>query len=139
MALTKKQRQEVWAKSNGRCWYCGCQLPEKGWHADHVEPVIRNVRYVWNTETQSYDSMPMWKTEMAYEGRDTIDNIVPACAPCNLYKSTYSVEQFRQLLQSSPERYRKQNSGIRAAERFGLLKFSEEPVVFWFEKNLEVA
>lgn len=28
-------------KFGGRCAYCGCELPEKGWHADHVEAVLR--------------------------------------------------------------------------------------------------
>lgn len=42
MAINKK-RQAIWDKSNGHCWYCGCQLGEKGWHADHFEPVVRNL------------------------------------------------------------------------------------------------
>ncbi|HHR4690493.1 TPA: HNH endonuclease, partial [Salmonella enterica] len=37
MSLTKKQRAELRMKFGGRCAYCGCVLPEKGWHADHVE------------------------------------------------------------------------------------------------------
>lgn len=41
MALTKKQRAELRMKFGGRCAYCGCELPEKGWHADHVEAVLR--------------------------------------------------------------------------------------------------
>ena len=40
MALTKKQRVELRMKFGGRCAYCGCELPEKGWHADHVEAEI---------------------------------------------------------------------------------------------------
>jgi hypothetical protein len=42
MALTKKQRAELRMKFGGRCAYCGCELPEKGWHADHVEAALRN-------------------------------------------------------------------------------------------------
>lgn len=41
MALTKKQRAELRMKFGGRCAYCGCELPEKGWHADHVEAALR--------------------------------------------------------------------------------------------------
>ncbi len=33
MALTKKQREKLRMKFGGRCAYCGCELPEKGWHA----------------------------------------------------------------------------------------------------------
>lgn len=36
MALTKKQRAILREKFGGKCAYCGCELPEKGWHADHV-------------------------------------------------------------------------------------------------------
>lgn len=39
--ITKKQRAELRMKFGGRCAYCGCELPEKGWHADHVEAVLR--------------------------------------------------------------------------------------------------
>jgi len=41
MALTKNQRAELREMFGGRCAYCGCELPEKGWHADHIEPVRR--------------------------------------------------------------------------------------------------
>lgn len=43
MVLTKKQRAELRMKFGGRCAYCGCELPEKGWHADHVEAVYRKL------------------------------------------------------------------------------------------------
>ncbi|EED4236002.1 HNH endonuclease, partial [Salmonella enterica subsp. enterica serovar Typhimurium] len=41
MALTRKQRERLRMKFGGRCAYCGCELPEKGWHADHVQAVLR--------------------------------------------------------------------------------------------------
>ncbi|HAL9448481.1 TPA: HNH endonuclease, partial [Escherichia coli] len=41
MALTKKLREKLRMKFGGRCAYCGCELPEKGWHADHVQAVLR--------------------------------------------------------------------------------------------------
>ncbi len=45
MALTKKQRAELRMKFGGRCAYCGCELPEKGWHADHVEAALRKLEF----------------------------------------------------------------------------------------------
>lgn len=39
MRLKTKQRQALFEKYGGRCAYCGCDLPVKGWHADH--PVYR--------------------------------------------------------------------------------------------------
>ncbi len=41
MALTKKQREKLRMKFGTSCAYCGCELPEKGWHADHVQAVLR--------------------------------------------------------------------------------------------------
>lgn len=43
LKLSKKQREELRMKFGGRCAYCGCQLPEKGWHADHVKAVYREL------------------------------------------------------------------------------------------------
>jgi hypothetical protein len=40
--ITKAQRAELRLKFACRCAYCGCELKEKGWHADHVEPVRRD-------------------------------------------------------------------------------------------------
>ena len=41
MALTKKQREKLRMKFGGRCAYCGCELPEKGWHATMFRQVLR--------------------------------------------------------------------------------------------------
>lgn len=122
MALTKKQRQTVWNKSGGKCWYCGCDLPVKGWHADHVEAVIRDSYY---------------DTGQLRPHNDVLDNIVPACAPCNLFKSTFDVEFFRQEIVAQISRARKSSVNFRTAERFGLIEVNIKPVVFWFEANKE--
>ncbi|MES1842645.1 hypothetical protein ABUT89_26860, partial [Escherichia coli] len=42
--ISKIQRAELRMKFGGRCAYCGCKLPEKGWHADHVgKRLVRTV------------------------------------------------------------------------------------------------
>lgn len=45
MKLTKKQREVVYAMFGGRCAYCGCELPAKEWHADHKEPILRELEF----------------------------------------------------------------------------------------------
>jgi len=117
MALTKKQRKLVFAKSGGRCWYCGCELPEKGWHADHYNAVYR-------------DTCGLGKPQ-----HDTLDNIVPSCAPCNLFKKVFSVEEFRAEIQQQVHRARKTSVNFRTAERFGMIEPNDRPVLFWFEKK----
>lgn len=117
MALTKKQRGVVWKKSNGKCWYCGVSLPEKGWHADHFEPVYRQGGELWKPDN------------------DVIENIVPACAPCNLFKSVFSAEEFRQEIYFQADRARKTSVNFRTAERFGIIEINDKPVVFWYEQQ----
>lgn len=120
MALTKKMRQHVWDKSGGKCWYCGCELPMKGWHADHFNPVKRG----YATETG-----------MAHPENDKLSNIVPACAQCNLFKHSFSIEGFRREIESQVTRALAYNRNVRQALRFGLITIHEKPIIFWFEKQ----
>ena len=121
MSLSKKQRAEVLAKSGGYCWYCGNKIGER-WHADHVEAIYR--------VDESLVSSGMGKPE-----NDHIDNIVPACAPCNLFKNVFTVEEFRREIEQQAIRARKSSVNFRTAERFGLISVKEKPVIFWFEVN----
>lgn len=133
MALTKKQRAELRMKFGGRCAYCGCELPEKGWHADHVQPVARI-----SEQDMKAAEKGIFKLKATGEVRniyaDTLENQYPACAPCYLFKTSYSLEMFRKQISLQVERGRKSSVNFRTAERFGLVEVVEKPVVFWFEK-----
>lgn len=136
MSLTKNQRAIVWAKSDGHCWYCGDPLPVKGWHADHFEPVIRESRLVRDESDSEHTHKFVSTGKMLHEKKDTLENMVPSCAACNLFKSTFDVEFFRQEIAAQIERVRKNaGSGFRIAERFGLIQCQAKDVVFWFEQN----
>lgn len=65
---------------------------------------------------------------------DCPENIFPSCAPCNLLKTTYSLEMFRKQVSLQVERGRRSSVNFRTAERFGLVEVIEKPVVFWFEQ-----
>jgi len=127
--LNKKERQFIFDKSNGKCWYCGCELPVKGWHADHLEPIRR------------YDDLKI--TEKGVEHfkncekphLDTIESMVPACKKCNLFKGVFSVEEFRNEISYQVRRARDYSVNFRNAERFGLIEITNKPVVFWFERK----
>jgi len=140
MALTKKQRQEVFNKSNGICWYCGTSLAEKRWHADHVEPVYRSpvikrlkLNYLGKVRIEPQEPLIDMGASMGIPERDTIENMVPACAPCNIFKSTMSIEGLRTQISLQVERARKYNSNFRVAERYGLINIVDKPIKFWFE------
>jgi 5-methylcytosine-specific restriction endonuclease McrA len=114
----KLRRKYLWAKSGGRCWYCGAQLynPEEAnteikkrliLTADHVHPRSRGGR-----------------------GRA---NKVPACKFCNSHKSSRSVEEFREWL-----RARVFGSATETRARVGehvtrRWKIDTDDVVFYFE------
>ena len=139
--LTKKQRQQVRDKSGGRCWYCGNPLPEKGWHTDHFEPVFRPLPSKPAKTKSGFGEIPelvrklIGNGGMANPENDHINNMVPACAPCNLFKSVWSIEAFRREIELQAERARKSSVNFRTAERFGIVQVVNEPVVFWFEKQ----
>jgi len=126
MALTKKQRSQLAAKFNGLCAYCGKPLGDR-WHADHFEPVLRD--YAPSTAINPLG--------MLHSGRDVFDNMMPACAPCNLDKAAYSIEQWRAKLSRSCESLLRYSSTYRHALRFGLVANTQANVVFHFERALK--
>ena len=126
---TKTQRAAVWAKSDGRCWYCGDKLPEKGWHVDHLEPIGRESR--WCSEAKRF----VHSGDVRRPDMDDLKNMVPACRACNLHKSSFDLDAWRTELQSQVERARKYCVNFRTAIRFGLVTETKAPVLFWFERK----
>lgn len=129
--ITKAQRAALRTKFGGRCAYCGCQLPEKGWHADHVEPVRRDFDVV-RAPGKGY-SVARSNGKVLHPELHAIENLFPACAPCNLFKATWSIEDMRNEISKQAERARAYSVNFRTAERFGLIEVVDKPVVFWFE------
>lgn len=120
MKLTKTQREQVRLKFGGKCAYCGCELPAR-WHADHIKPVVRN-------DWLKVPRAPDWPE------RDTIENMNPACPPCNIDKNSLSLEDWRQMIERSNEVLMRDVSTFRRALRFKLLDIRSEPVTFYFER-----
>ncbi|EDV4563377.1 HNH endonuclease [Salmonella enterica subsp. enterica] len=133
MALIRKQRERLRMKFGGRCAYCGCVLPEKGWHADHVQAVLRKSERCMKAAEKGIFRL---KTtgEVFRPEADCPENIFPSCAPCNLLKTTYSLEMFRKQVSLQVERGRRSSVNFRTAERFGLISVVNKPIVFWFEQ-----
>lgn len=131
--ITKAQRVELRLKFAGRCAYCGCKLPEKGWHADHVEPVLRDFDIVRAPPGSGVTHVSRSNGRVFHPERHALDNLFPACSPCNLFKATFSVEGFRKQIAMQPERANAYSVNFRTAQRFGLVTVIERPVLFWFE------
>ena len=67
-AFGQKLRQEVSAKTGGRCQHCGCAL-EKGWHVDHHPIPFRDIE---NNVCCC-----------ALRDPKAVENLVPSCPTCN--------------------------------------------------------
>lgn len=133
MKLTKAQREQVRNKCGGRCAYCGEQLGAR-WHADHIEAVVR-VSGQWDNEQQKVVPLP---TGMLKPQHDTIDNLLPACPPCNLYKATFDLEGFRQIVSETVGVLERNSGTYRHARRFGLVAETGATVVFYFERQADL-
>lgn len=134
MKLTKSQRSKVFSMFGGRCAYCGCNLPERGWHADHVEPCLRKVEVVPVSNRKNPLVFEVRHSgEFINDDANRMDNFYPACAPCNLFKATFSLEMFRREIEKQVERARKSSVNFRTAERFGLVAETQNSVTFYFE------
>jgi hypothetical protein len=100
-------------------------LPEKGWHADHVQAALRKVKYI--------DGSWRYINEFYRPQNDVLENLFPACVACNVDKHTATLEDWRNSLKLRPSFARRYSSAFRFAERFGLVQEIKKPVVFYFE------
>lgn len=108
--LTQAERQEVYDKMGGHCAYCGCEITLRQMQADHKVPLHLG-------------------------GADTVDNMFPACRSCNHYKSTLTVDKFREAVQAMPRVLARDNVTYRNAMRFGVVTPTPHPVVFYYERR----
>ncbi|WP_047219093.1 HNH endonuclease [Delftia lacustris] len=126
MKLSKSQRAALREKFGGRCAYCGEELGDR-WHADHIEYVERELVFVPGKGVVSTG-------RMLRPERDTLENLNPACAPCNLDKHSLTLEAWRALMQRSNEVLMRDVSTFRRAVRYGLVELKATPIVFYFER-----
>lgn len=113
--LGKKLRQRLYDKYNHRCAYCGCEILYKDMQVDHVKPV-----YLCDDEDANRES-----------------NLLPACRMCNFYKSTMSIDLFRERLGEKLIENLRKSFIFRIAEKYKVVKVEENAIAFYFEKLRE--
>lgn len=123
--MKKADRQQVFDKYGGKCAYCGCEL-QKGWHVDHIEPVVRQQK--WDKAKRAWVAIGFERPE-----NDCMANYNPACASCNVQKSSQSIEAFRAQIAYFITSLNKYHPIYRFAKRYGLLQETGNPVVFYYE------
>lgn len=116
MKLTKIQRAELKQKFGGHCAYCGCELGDK-WQADHLEPIRRN------------DDGTCMNPHL-----DVYENLMPACNICNKNKHSFPLEFWRKTLEDSNRKLNDYVANYRLALKFGQIRETTQPIVFYFEK-----
>ena len=112
--IPPKTREIVYEKYNKHCAYCGVKFESiKEMQVDHIKSVYRAQI---NGETAD----------------NTLDNYMPACRMCNFYKSTSTIEEFRNKLVTLNTRLEKLFI-YRIAKQYGMIAEHECPL-FYFEK-----
>ncbi len=111
MAFSKKIRQAVYVKYDGRCAYCGRSIEYKDMQVDHFVP-----KRGWNES-----------------GSDDISNLMPACRMCNHYKRANSLAIFRKYIQEIPRKLR-ENYIYKVGLAYGNVIENPKPIVFYFEQ-----
>lgn len=113
--MTKSERELIRAMFGGRCAYCG-KLLGNTFHIDHKTPMHRG--------------MPGAKD------RDKKAVRYPSCIRCNLWKKTFSVEQFRQEIMAQSARLLRDSAAFRLASDFGMVEVRYSQPVFYFENSV---
>lgn len=112
--ISKRTRQLVYNKYNGRCAYCGCELKLSEMQVDHIMPKRRGHK--------STDA-----------GTDNIENLYPSCHICNYYKGMGTPEDLRKRLKALIPMARRPVV-FRLAEKYGIVEVKEWDGKFYFEK-----
>ena len=117
----KIDRQKVYDKCDGHCAYCGVEITLKQMQVDHIQPH-------WHTFTEQEASQAK-----IVKGSHDLDNLNPSCARCNKWKSTYSLESFRNVIETSLVRLERDTPNFRLARDYGLLTETPKRIKFYFE------
>ena len=115
--IPKKTREAVYGKYNGHCAYCGKKIEYKDMQLDHLIPKQREQFKRYSTEEI-----------------ECFENYMPACRRCNHAKRSYSLEGFREFIETIPKKLFRDNYIYKVGLDYGLVLANEHKVIFYFEQ-----
>jgi 5-methylcytosine-specific restriction endonuclease McrA len=115
--MKKEFREKVYFKYDGKCAYCGNDVPYKDFQVDHIIPK---------------ESFNTYKYNLDYTVND-FRNSNPSCRRCNHYKRSYTLEDFRHLMKTLHERISKAYIN-KVAIDYGVIELRHFDGIFHFEK-----
>lgn len=102
-------RKSVYNKYSGRCAYCGTEIAYKDMQVDHLVPQRNG-------------------------GTDDIENLMPSCRTCNLYKRAESLESFRKMISTIPVKLGEREYIYKVGMAYGFWDAEPKEVKFFFER-----
>ncbi len=127
--MKKTDRELIFNKYDGKCAYCGCELT-KGWHADHIEPIVRD--FIYNKNKQRFETNGIYRNPE----NDNLQNYNPSCPSCNIQKNSYTLEQFRENIKQFVNSLNQYSTQYKFAKKYGLISETDIEVKFHFETVL---
>ena len=124
--MKKTDRELIFNKYDGKCAYCGCELT-KGWHADHIEPIVRD--FIYNKNKQRFETNVICRNPE----NENLQNYNPSCPSCNIQKNSYTLEQFRENIKQFINSLNQYSTQYKFAKKYGLVSENDIEVKFHFE------
>ena len=116
--ISKKVREAVYDKYQGHCAYCGKKLEYKDMQLDHMIPRQRE-HFKKYTE----------------EEIECFENYMPSCRRCNHYKRAHSLETFREMIETIPQKLVRDNYIYKVGLDYNLIEEHPHKIEFYFEKH----
>jgi hypothetical protein len=109
--FTKKEREQVWEKTEGRCYLCGKRLSLHDMQVDHVFPFIMG-------------------------GSDEMENLMPVCRSCNMDKMDLPLWIYKDYINRTYDSLIHNSAAFRRLVKFGVIRKSTYGFTgFYFEQN----
>lgn len=127
-SIPKAMRQQVYDKYHGHCAYCGREIKMSEMQVDHIVPIAHSI---YGPREQAEKVRKMFD-DGSING---IDNLMPACRPCNFYKGINNIDGLRQRIQSELEHTCRSTFQTRLAMQYGMIEYKPWDGVFYFERK----